>query len=574
MRLGTRLFAVIGLTVAVAVVAVIAVADRILRGHFETEIAASLEREARLVAVQLPPDSAQWADAARRLGALTGHRVTLIAPDGRVRGDAEFDRRSLSRLENHLERPEVQGALRQGSGQARRLSASTNERQMYVAVRGGPPGIAVVRVSATLASVDARIQAVQGAVALAGAAALIVAALITGLASRALARPLRHLADAARDIAAGRSPEFPDSRIPEVAEPISNLRTMYAELERRFDGLRRERQETAMLIEAMADGVLATDGAGHLTAMNASARRLLSYGPSEPLPPLEQLFHQKRARELVEAILSGQDVDQRELEVGNRTLLATGRRLPDGGSLLVFRDVSDLRRLEAVRRDFVANVSHELKTPLTSIAGYAETLMHELAPGQPRQFAETIVQNAHRMQRLVDDLLDLSRIESGGWRPNPEDLELGGVLRDAWEPVADAAHRQGVALSVSPETERARVWVDAEALRQVLANLFDNAVRHTPSGGRLTVMAQTQAGRTSIMVADTGTGIPAEHLPRIFERFYRADPARSRDQGGTGLGLAIVKHLVEAHGGEVTAESTLGRGTTIRLSLPAGPRHT
>ncbi|MBI3082269.1 MAG: ATP-binding protein, partial [Gemmatimonadetes bacterium] len=134
--------------------------------------------------------------------------------------------------------------------------------------------------------------------------------------------------------------------------------------------------------------------------------------------------------------------------------------------------------------------------------------------------------------------------------------------------------RQGVALSVSPETERARVWVDAEALRQVLANLFDNAVRHTPSGGRLTVMAQTQAGRTSIMVADTGTGIPAEHLPRIFERFYRADPARSRDQGGTGLGLAIVKHLVEAHGGEVTAESTLGRGTTIRLSLPAGPRHT
>ncbi|MBI2536318.1 MAG: hypothetical protein HYW06_04995 [Gemmatimonadetes bacterium] len=546
MRLGTRLFAVIGLTVAVAVVAVIAVADRILRGHFETEIAASLEREARLVAVQLPPDSAQWADAARRLGALTGHRVTLIAPDGRVRGDAEFDRRSLSRLENHLERPEVQGALRQGSGQARRLSASTNERQMYVAVRGGPPGIAVVRVSATLASVDARIQAVQGAVALAGAA----------------------------DIAAGRSPEFPDSRIPEVAEPISNLRTMYAELERRFDGLRRERQETAMLIEAMADGVLATDGAGHLTAMNASARRLLSYGPSEPLPPLEQLFHQKRARELVEAILSGQDVDQRELEVGNRTLLATGRRLPDGGSLLVFRDVSDLRRLEAVRRDFVANVSHELKTPLTSIAGYAETLMHELAPGQPRQFAETIVQNAHRMQRLVDDLLDLSRIESGGWRPNPEDLELGGVLRDAWEPVADAAHRQGVALSVSPETERARVWVDAEALRQVLANLFDNAVRHTPSGGRLTVMAQTQAGRTSIMVADTGTGIPAEHLPRIFERFYRADPARSRDQGGTGLGLAIVKHLVEAHGGEVTAESTLGCGTTIRLSLPAGPRHT
>ena len=571
MRLGTRLFAVISLIVAATVVAVIALADGILRGHFEAEIAASLEREARLVTVQLPPDSAQWPDAARRLGALVGHRVTLIAPDGRVRGDAEFDRQSLGRLENHLVRPEVQAALRQGSGQARRLSASTNEPQMYVAVRGGPPGLAVVRVSATLASVDTQIRAVQRAVVLAGAAALVVAAAIAGLASAALARPLLRLAGTARDIAAGRSPQFPDSRIREVAEHISSLRTMHAELERRFGELKHEREETAMLIEAMADGVLATDAAGHLTAMNASARRLLSYGPSERLPPLEQLFHEKRARELVKQILSGQGVDQRELEVGNRTLLTTGRRLPDGGSLLVLRDVSELRRLEAVRRDFVANVSHELKTPLTSIAGYAETLMHESAPGQQRQFAETIVHNARRMQRLVDDLLDLSRIESGGWRPNPDTLELSGVIRDAWEPMAEAAQRQGVILSVSPETERARVWADAEALRQVLTNLFDNAVRYTPSGGQLTVTTQTETHRTSIVVSDTGTGIPAEHLPRIFERFYRVDPARSRDQGGTGLGLAIVKHLVEAHGGQVTAESNLGRGTTIRLSFPTPP---
>src|SRR3990170_1127181 len=181
MRLGTRLFAVISLIVAATVVAGIALADGLLRGHFEAEIAASLEREARLVTVQLPPDSAQWPDAARRLGALVGHRVTLIAPDGRVRGDAEFDRQSLGRLENHLVRPEVQAALRQGSGQARRLSASTNEPQMYVAVRGGPPGLAVVRVSATLASVDTQIRAVQRAVVLAGGAPPGVAAAVAGL---------------------------------------------------------------------------------------------------------------------------------------------------------------------------------------------------------------------------------------------------------------------------------------------------------------------------------------------------------------------------------------------------------
>jgi signal transduction histidine kinase len=175
------------------------------------------------------------------------------------------------------------------------------------------------------------------------------------------------------------------------------------------------------------------------------------------------------------------------------------------------------------------------------------------------------------MQRLVDDLLDLSRIESGGWRPQPEELPLGRAIQDAWEAVAEAARHRGVALAASPATEAQRVWADAEALHQVFINLFDNAIRHTPAGGRITVAALKDGGATSIEVSDTGSGIPAEHLPRIFERFYRVDPARSRDQGGTGLGLAIVKHLIEAHGGRVMAESALGQGTTIRFSLPAPP---
>jgi signal transduction histidine kinase len=346
---------------------------------------------------------------------------------------------------------------------------------------------------------------------------------------------------------------------------------MHAELERRFEALKVEREESAMLIEAMADGVLAADTGGRVTAMNSAARLLLGYGSGATLPPLEQLFHEKRARDLVAEILKGEEVDQRELELSDRTLLASGRRLPDGGSLLVLRDVSQLRRLEAVRRDFVANVSHELKTPLTSIAGYAETLAQETPPGQPRQFADTIVHNARRMQRLVDDLLDLSRIESGGWRPQPEDLDLGRVVEDSWETVAEAAQHRGVTLAASPDTTRQRVWADAEALHQVFTNLFENAIRHTPAGGRVTVTARRDGAAIGIDVRDTGSGIPAEHLPRIFERFYRVDPARSRDQGGTGLGLAIVKHLIEAHGGRVTAESSLGQGTTVRFSLPTRP---
>jgi two-component system phosphate regulon sensor histidine kinase PhoR len=570
-RLGTRLFAIMSLIVTATVVAVFWLASGILRRHFEAEIAAGLEREARLAAQLIPPDTSQWEAAARRLGTLTGHRVTLIAPDGRVRGDADFDPNSLAGLENHLQRPEVQAALRTGTGRAQRLSASTNAPQMYVAVRDGPAGLAVVRVSATLDSVGAEVSRVQRAVGLAGLGALLVAAAIAWIASGALARPLVRLGAAARAIAAQRPPAFPHSNIPEVAEHIMSLRSMHGELEQRFADLRREREETAMLIEAMADGVLASDRTGRVTAMNSAARLLLGYGRTATLPPLEQLFHEKRSRELVHGIAAGGEVAQQELQVGPRALLASGRRLPDGGSLLVLRDITELRRLEQVRRDFVANVSHELKTPLTSIAGYAETLVHESQPGQPRQFAETILHNARRMQHLVDDLLDLSRIESGGWRPAPERVELAQAVREAWEAVAEAAERGGVTLEAPDEQASRVIWADRGAVQQILTNLFDNAVRYTPAGGRVNVRATDTADETVVAVSDTGTGIPPEHLPRIFERFYRVDPARSREAGGTGLGLAIVKHLMESHGGRVEADSPAGRGTTIQLHFPTPP---
>jgi len=247
--------------------------------------------------------------------------------------------------------------------------------------------------------------------------------------------------------------------------------------------------------------------------------------------------------------------------------------LPDGGALLVLRDISQLRRLETVRRDFVANVSHELKTPLTAIAGYAETLVSEAAPGaQAAQFAATIVAHARRMQRLVEDLLDLSRIESGGWQPEPTALDVQTATREAWGPFEERAGAANVKLVVQVAAGADRITADADGLRQVLSNLFDNALRHMPRGGQIVVTATplaSDAGGIALSISDSGTGIPQEHLPRIFERFYRVDPSRSREQGGTGLGLAIVKHLVEAHGGYATADSVLSRGTTIRLVFPS-----
>ena len=570
MKLSTRLFASIALLVAAAVIGSIVATDLLLRRHLKQEIARELEREAQLLTAVVPADSATWAEFAKLAGARLGRRVTLIDPEGHVRGDTEFDRASLARLQNHRDRPEVRAALDStpggGVGMNERLSASTNEPQMYVAVRGGPPGLAVVRVSTTLVTVDTQVHAVQRAVALAGLLMLLAAGVVAWLIARLLARPLLRIADAARDIAAGRPAEFPDLQVPELANHVDALRAMHHELERRFEDLRREREESRTLVEALSDGVVAADRRGHIISTNAAALRLLGYEKGETLPPLGELFHDRPHRALMREVLSGATVEGRELRLGGRMVVFSARPLEEGGTLLVLSDVTDLRRLETVRRDFVANVSHELKTPLTAIAGYAETLASEASDVQSVGFAQTIVANARRMQRLVDDLLDLSRIESGAWEPEPQQVGVEAAAREAWEPFTDRAAERRIAFETA--TNSATINGDPEALRQIFTNLFDNALRHTAAGGRIRVATERSGVDTLVRVTDTGSGIPADQLPRIFERFYRVDPGRSRQEGGTGLGLSIVKHLVEAHGGRVGAESELGRGTTIVLYFP------
>jgi len=315
--------------------------------------------------------------------------------------------------------------------------------------------------------------------------------------------------------------------------------------------------------------VLATDARGRIVTANTAARRLLGYASDQSLPDLRQLFHPKPARAAVDAVLSGTSVVDRELDLDGSTVLANARPLPSGGAVLVLHDVTDLRHLETMRRDFVANVSHELKTPLTSIAGYAETLVSDTPdPTTTRRFLEVILGNARRMHRLVDDLLDLSRIESGGWEPEPESVDLADTAAEILESFAERARSAGVTLAVEVAPAAATLTADPQSIRQILTNLVDNALRYTPPGGRIAVAARREDRSTLLEVRDTGSGIPAEHLPRLFERFYRVDPSRSRADGGTGLGLAIVKHLVEAHGGTSSADSVLGEGTVIRARFP------
>lgn len=324
------------------------------------------------------------------------------------------------------------------------------------------------------------------------------------------------------------------------------------------------------LLEGTSEGVLVIDSSGRAARSNAPARALLGQGyraatwSVQRSPALSALVERARSEAVADS----------EIDMLGRVVLVSAMPLGDGRVLLRLKDVSEIRRLERVRTDFVANASHELKTPLTALRGYAETLLEEDEPPPDlrRKFLGSIHANALRLQNLVEDLLDLTRLESGGWRPDLTPLLVGPLARKAWDEVTESRGRH-ISFSLSGE---GIVLGDERGLSHILRNLLDNSLRHTPDDGRIDVQISQAAETVTVSVADTGSGIPPEALPRIFERFYRADPARSRQEGGTGLGLAIVSHMVEAMHGEVSATSEKGRGTVVSFTLPraseAAPR--
>ena len=564
-----RLVAGSVLILALAILILLWVAERSLRRDLQGDIAVTLEREGRLVREALPADTMEWQSAVRRLSAQTGHRITLIGRDGWVRADSDFPPGALPPIENHAQRPEVRAALAGHTGVASRKSETVGRLLLYVALPGGP---GAVRVAAGLEQVDEVVGRAQQAVAGAALLALVIGSVLALGAGRSIARPLVEIGSAAQAIADGEPPRFPHSGIPDIDSLVQALRQMHRQLGERFDELRSEQAESAALVESMIEGVIAADERGRIRTINGAARRLLGYSVTDTLPDLAELFRVKAAREVVDAALAGQAVQDRQLEMHDRVLLMNARPLPRGGAVLVIHDLTQLRRLEAMRRDFVANVSHELKTPLTSISGYGETLLTDSPDEETtRRFLSTIVSNARRMQRLVDNLLDLARLESGQWRPEPEPIDLEAVAQETWSEFQGGARAQGIAFETDTCPDAGSVFADADALREVLTNLIDNSLRYTSAGGRIVCRGKAERGGVSVSVADNGSGMAREHLPRVFERFYRADQSRSRDEGGTGLGLAIVKHIVEAHGGKVSADSELGIGTTIVCWFPSAP---
>ncbi|HSG07137.1 MAG TPA: ATP-binding protein [Longimicrobiales bacterium] len=535
---------------------------------YETE----LEREIALASWIVERTDAQDADSvARVITDRIGYRVSLIDTTGVVLGDSYVEARRVAQVENHRGRPEIQGALEgQSVTFAERTSATVGVPLLYgarlVRFRDQP---VILRVAAPLDTVEGTVRGIQRTVTLTGLAAIALALLVAYGLSRLLARPLVVLAERARQLAAGdfsaRAPRGPG--VVELTDLAAAFNRLTEELQARLKEMGRDRDEMGALIDTMAEGVVALTDDARVLRVNRAARALLDLPEDIPaFAPVGTLVRHQALRELLEDSVV-HPLQSREIQLGDRFLLAASRRMALGGAVTTLLDVTETRRLEQVRRDFVANASHELKTPLTSIRGFAETLLEGDPPEALKsQFLAAIRDNTLRLQRLVEDLLDLSRLESGGWSASREVTSLAEVAWEVWRTFEETALGRGIEFVVEGDAE---VVADRQGLVQVFRNLMENGLRHTDDGGHLHVrVTHPVPGLVEVAFSDDGEGIPSRALPRIFERFYRADSSRARDIGGTGLGLAIVRHLVGAMGGEVWAESTLGEGATIRFTLP------
>ncbi|MDC0722982.1 sensor histidine kinase [Nannocystis bainbridge] len=538
-------------------------------GRAEAELLA----QARVGRVALAYDSAPADAVADQLGAASGARVTIIDATGKVLGDSEIAADELAAVDSHSDRPEVIAAVAAGEGRAVRYSATLGTDMMYIAVpftAGAVTG--TLRVARPLEEMDAAVRRLRIALGIAGLLSLAGAVVLSGLASHFLARTLRTLVEDARRAVDGEEPRVP-------AEPndgmIGSLNRMAAELETTVGMLAAERSRFEAVLESMDEGVVAVDQTQQLTLINRAALGLLSLSIEHSGSTLAERIPIPALHELVQRALAGHP-ERREFETRTtppRQVQAYASPLRNQqGAVVVMHDVTEIRRLERVRRDFVANVSHELRTPVSIIRANAETLLDGAIekPEIARRFLDAQLRSADRLAALVSDLLEISRIEAGNYEISPDEIELEPIVAHTIDEVERLAQEKHIEIT-SDVPEDMTVWADEQALEQVLLNLIDNAVKYTPAGGKIVVRAVKRDDMVRVEVEDNGPGIEARHRARVFERFYRVDKGRSREVGGTGLGLAIVKHLAEAMDGQVGVEPSEPQGSLFWLTLPAAP---
>ncbi len=543
-----------------------------LRRELEARIAAELERHAR-TAIALLGDGHSPEALLVRLSAATDARFTAIDPQGRVVADSALRVDQLPALDNHAERPEILAARAGRVGVARRASATLGQELIYVAVP--QPKGPILRAAAPLATIDAAVHKMHLLLAVGSALGLAVALFMTGLASHLMARPLRELLETARALAErhGRSP------LPAAADELGGLATSIDRLGHRLQEvvgtLAAERDRIEAVLEGMDEAVIALDHDGRVVLVNRAGLALFGLTAVPEGRPLLEAVRVPALHDALGPALAG---EARSVEVtlpGPEPKHLLARLTPHKtlqGVVIVMLDVTRLRRLETVRRDFVANVSHELRTPVSVIRANAETLLAGALHDERRGpvFLEAMIRNTERLSALISDLLDIARIESGKYPIHPAAVAVAAPAADALEAVGPLARTQGTRVTVALTPD---LWVraDAKALTQVLTNLLENAVKYIPAGGHVELHSETVGERVRLEVRDDGPGIGREHHDRIFERFYRVDPGRSKEMGGTGLGLSIVKHLVQAMGATVSVHDNTPHGAIFRVELATAP---
>lgn len=560
-----------------------------LKTHFVAQMENTLRREVHLNKNLIESTlsgglSQQQANQiAHTIGRNLKVRATIIRADGTVMGDSELSDLQLRDVENHLERPEVQEAFTSGFGQSERYSRTIKQRMLYMAV----PLVVkekeipwIVRVAVPVAEVAGLERKLGRIIAAAVFLAFLCSAALSFGVSLYVSQPLSEMAAIARSMARGDfSKKIYISSKDEVGDLAAALNQMSEEIREMIGRVTGEEAKFSAVLSSMQAGVMVTDEKGRIVLLNPSLRKLFMVDvPAEGKLPIEVIRNAAvqdiatRALQGVRALASDEvqlNVPQeRFIQVNGAPIVREGRCT---GAIIVFHDITELKRLERIRKDFVANVSHELRTPIASIKGYAETLLDGALqdPQHAKEFIRIIYENSDRLAKLIEDLLDLSKIESGKMKIAFLPVDIADAFQRAVAVIANQASSKAISIQSTIPAELPKVLADETRLSQVFVNLLDNAVKYTPEKGTVTVTVSVKDRFVQVDITDTGPGIPPNDLSRIFERFYRVDKAHSRELGGTGLGLSIVKHIVQIHGGSVWAESEPGAGSTFSFTIPA-----
>ena len=551
-----------------------------------TEKKLDLEARARLISNQfLDPlekgDLAAIQELTLQLGRKTDIRLTLIDPSGKVIGESY---ENPAQMDNHLDRPEVQQALEKSIGFNVRQNPGQDLKMMFVAVRldRQQKPLAVLRTSVSIGSFDEALQKVLGNFIQSAILVALILAVVSWYVIWRISKPLRQIRRGTRRFGHGdlghRLP-IPDNK--EMASLARTINQMAEELSGRIETITKQRNEQEAVLSSMTEGVLAVDIDNRCISVNKAVAEMLNMSVPDPVGrTIQEVVRNTDLQEFIQQALINDEAMEKMVVVHHegreRHLQAHGTILNDGqqrriGAVIVLNDITEIHKLQTVRTDFVANVSHELKTPVTSIKGFIETLLDGAMerPEDLKRFLSIIARQTERLNSIIDDLLTLSRIEQQTEQAQIplEEVPLRGILIETEELCRHRAEQKNIQLNLTCQ-ENLKAHINPSLLQQAVVNLIDNAVKYSEPENSVEIRAYQEDYEVRIEVKDYGSGISKEHLPRLFERFFRVDKARSRKLGGTGLGLAIVKHIVQAHRGSVTIDSTFGKGSTFTIHLP------